>query len=280
MRLLVVVGALAGEPAASAALAAGGGAGGLASGGAAPAALQPRRAPRASRDSSTFLPSSVPGGVDVDSGAAAPAPAARAPTDLAAAKAAALAGIAARAGAAREAREARAASARAALRPAVPQPPPPSPLEGSQPEVSPPPRSFVRSSAVRKPPVPLFYSHYFYRKRMLPSANTSATSSRPPSPTKPLGSRATSAASSPSKNLGSAAEQRARLRASTRDRLRKIAARARPPSVLQASSADTSSHSAAALLLSPTIHNTIQHLRSYKGQQRPPSPAKPNHLKQ
>ena len=88
----------AGEPAASAALAAGGGAGGLASGGAAPAALQPRRAPRASRDSSTFLPSSVPGGVDVDSGAAAPAPAARAPTDLAAAKAAALAGIAARAG--------------------------------------------------------------------------------------------------------------------------------------------------------------------------------------
>ena len=109
----------AGEPAASAALAAGGGAGGLASGGAAPAALQPRRAPRASRDSSTFLPSSVPGGVDVDSGAAAPAPAARAPTDLAAAKAAALAGIAARAGAAREAREARAASGRAALRPAV-----------------------------------------------------------------------------------------------------------------------------------------------------------------
>jgi hypothetical protein len=50
--------------------------------------------------------------------------------------------------------------------------------------------------------------------------------------------------------------------------------------VLQASSADTSSHSVAALLLSPTIHNTIQHLRSYKGQQRPPSPAKPNHLKQ
>jgi hypothetical protein len=160
--------------------------------------------------------------------------------------------------------------------PQSPRPPRPHRLRGLSLRCPPPPLLCALLGCEEAPRPPFFF-HSSSRKRMLPSANTSATSSRPPSPTKPLGSRATSAASSPSKNLGSAAEQRARLRASTRDRLRKIAARARPPSVLQASSADTSSHSAAALLLSPTIHNTIQHLRSYKGQQRPPSPAKPNH---